>query len=296
MKTKIISNNTTLEETVKWIKKLAIDGTKNEDLQRIAKEIASNGNVIEDVYNYAHNNVTYYPTPENRQIIRPVFTILRDGKGNCVDYTILQSALLLILNVPHVYRLVSYDSSLESEHIYIVAQNKILDPVIGQKQDGTEINSLKESHFNKEIPYISKKDVKMSSLEILQGVRNIDSNIITFPRGRVNASRVGFLGVRNMLKNRISNKKIIGTIDWSKVVNTAVGAGSSIYTAYASNQNQQQATKAIAQAQANAILYQAKQNPQQNSITGGIPTNTILIVAGVAVAGIASYMILRKKK
>lgn len=127
--------------------------------------------------------------------------MLRDGTGNCVDYSILQSAVLLRLGIPHWYDVVSFDKPNEYNHIYVQTDSgTILDPVPPHKQDGTDTrqNRPNEGWFNYTTPYKYRIKYYMPQLEILQGTKTASP----LPYGRSRRIRqarsFGSLGCSNL--------------------------------------------------------------------------------------------------
>ena len=114
---------------------------------------------LEAVFNYAFNNARYFPDPPNRQQIRTPMRLLKDRYGNCVDYSVFIGTLLKLLNIPCSLKMVKFARNENYSHIYIITQTLpaiVLDPVIGQDQDGSELlkgKSKRTSFFNKEEPY-----------------------------------------------------------------------------------------------------------------------------------------------
>jgi transglutaminase-like putative cysteine protease len=87
--------------------------------------------------------VYFFPDPPKKQYIKTVNRTLKDQRGNCVDYSVMFSAFLRALGVPHRISIVEYpDQKLPGiSHIYVQTMQGItLDAVIGQDQEGYEIN------------------------------------------------------------------------------------------------------------------------------------------------------------
>lgn len=197
----IIAASTSIHNTVNWIRRLINEGAKSLKIKQIAKEIAEKPDPVKEVFNYAYNAIVYKPNEYKKQQLRRVERAIKEGKGSCVDYSILQGALLKLLGEPFKLRVVKYitpgeGKEKESWHIYIVTKKGvILDPVLGHKQDGTDTywNRPSEGVFNYELPYSEKTDYPMPSLEILQGSRSQEVRLGIAPAAAV-ATAVAILG------------------------------------------------------------------------------------------------------
>ena len=111
---------------------------------------------------------TYYKKdPAGRQQIRSGTRLLREKFGNCVDYSVLFSAFLLNLGVPHSFRMISTNKNTPDQysHIYVVTEDGIiLDAVLNQDQDGNEYKKPKSKRkplFNTQGQYFKKYDLKV---------------------------------------------------------------------------------------------------------------------------------------
>ena len=300
LNTTVVTKKTTNPETVKYIKKLSQEGAKNETLQAAAKYISQMDDPIKGVFDFAYNSAVYYPDPDERQILQPVHVTLRDGKANCVDYSILQSALLRILGIKHYYKMVSFDNAPDYDHIYIVANGKVLDPVIGQRQDGSQKKLNRTPHYNEEVGYVHKKNIPVASLEIMQGIKEINPQaLIRTVRTRTGAARTGFIGYQNKFKK---HGKTVGSIDWGSIAQSVPGLITAVSTAF--NGPGQSSTPAAATPVSTAPTYVT---PVTQSATtpvttikdsgSGISTTEILIGVGfLAAAGFAVFEMTKNKK
>lgn len=114
---------------------------------------------LEEVFNKSFRSAYYFPDPPDRQMIRNPMRLLKDKYGNCVDYSVFNATLLILLNIPGALKMVKFAPDQNYSHIYTVTQTTptiILDPVIGQNQDGSEIlkgNSKRKAFFNEEEPF-----------------------------------------------------------------------------------------------------------------------------------------------
>ena len=116
---------------------------------------------LNKIFQAIFNIVYFFPDPSNVQYVRTVNRTLKDRRGNCVDYSVIFSAFLRALGVPHVIRIVEYPNQAQPgiSHIYVQTLNGInLDAVIGQDQNGNEANRpIRRGFFDVEIQPIKKK-------------------------------------------------------------------------------------------------------------------------------------------
>ena len=88
--------------------------------------------------NFAYNAATFEPDEEGKQVLKTPAALLREKKGNCVDYTILISALAIAANVPAIIKVVAVKNSKDFGHVYPVINGLPCDVVPYQRQDGKE--------------------------------------------------------------------------------------------------------------------------------------------------------------
>jgi len=86
------------------------------------------------------------------QTIRNLDRLLKDRRGNCVDFTAVISSFLIALGVPHKYRMVSFSEPEDLNHIFIVA-------TVGGKDYILDINTAlhfraKALKINREFPIL----------------------------------------------------------------------------------------------------------------------------------------------
>ncbi|MDX2195707.1 MAG: hypothetical protein NW207_04760 [Cytophagales bacterium] len=233
--TEIVSASTTIDKTIEYIKRFTIAGSLNSEIKAIASECRYSSDVLKCVFDAVYTRVVYSPDPPNRQVIKAVHCTLSNGIGNCTDYSILIGAILINLRIPFAYKVVSYSEPGQYEHIYIVSRlnNKdiYLDCVLGQRQDGSDTiaNRPEAGLYNKEVKYKYYKIYPMTQLEILQGVRELQTGnkrplnrVAYFRRDRdVMSSSLGFcfLGIagdcrapEERIADEINNNSIEDTL------------------------------------------------------------------------------------
>lgn len=88
--------------------------------------------------NFAYNGATFEPDPEGVQVIKTPAALLRSGKGNCVDYTVLICALAKAADIPAIIKVVAIGDNDNYGHVYPVVNGLPCDVVPYQRQDGKE--------------------------------------------------------------------------------------------------------------------------------------------------------------
>jgi hypothetical protein len=202
----VITENSSIPNTINWIKKLTIQASHHPEIKQIAEEARQSDNVLKFVFDYSYDKILYVPNEGKKQQLRTVWNFLRTRKGNCAIYVELIGAVLLNLGIPFKFRVVNYITEdpktgaqiipKEMMHVYIVTKDgTVLDPVIGQRQDGTDTwtNRPRNGQFNVELPYYKKIDYPMARLEILQGNLGANPNFKYVVTNRSKMSRYGML-------------------------------------------------------------------------------------------------------
>lgn len=123
------------------------------------------------VFDFAYNAARFEADPPKHQRIRTPRRLMQDGRGNCVDYTVLICALFLVADMPATFKVVAQRTNEgvpAFNHIYAIAPTgEILDCVLGQSE-----NFRPESgQFNKEVQYISSltKTIQPMRIDVLNG-------------------------------------------------------------------------------------------------------------------------------
>ena len=228
----VISEDSTIPHTIKWIKELTLQAAAHPEIKKIAIDALKSDNVLKYVFDFAYDKILYVPNEGGKQQLRTVWNFLRTGHGNCTIYSEIIGAVLINLGIPFKYRTVSYPvvdkvTGITTpgqffEHVYIVTNSgTVLDPVLGQKQDGTDTrrNRPKCGIFNYELPYSKKIDYPMSRLEILQGTLGQNRNLKSVITNRSKMARYGMLGCScgcgqeqlNGLFSKLANKFVAQT-------------------------------------------------------------------------------------
>lgn len=166
----ILAKDTSVSKTVGHMKQQIIKAANTTQIKNLAKSFLIYPIPEKAVFNYVYNKVAYVPDEENYQDIRTPQRSLRDGVGNCVDYTVFIGSLLYALKIPFRIKVVEIEQDQGYEHVYIVTNKYALDPCLGQPQDGTaDISRPAKGKFNQETIFYNSKFYDMPKLRLLQG-------------------------------------------------------------------------------------------------------------------------------
>lgn len=151
MPERLLLDNTTVPLTVRHMKSEIRKAATDPQIKSLANSFRQSKCPEKAIFDYAYDNITYIPDEDGFQDIRTPQRALKDGVGNCVDYTVFMGALLYALDIPFRIKVVEIEKGEGFEHVYIETNKYILDPCLGQPQDGTAvIGRPAEGKFNKE--------------------------------------------------------------------------------------------------------------------------------------------------
>lgn len=151
-------------DTINIMRGIILEEARNPKLIKIAKEIKqrypdNRVKQLRAVFNLGFNETRYISDPPDVQQIRRPLRLLKDARGNCVDYATFNGTFCKLLGIPAALKMVKFGGFKSFSHIYTVTRTTppiILDQVIGQAEDGTEFlkdPGERKGYFNKEVPY-----------------------------------------------------------------------------------------------------------------------------------------------
>jgi len=167
-----LKGNANLDDTLMNIKRIAIRDTFH--VRELSKNLQ--GNTVEEtaqnIWEFIRENLTYKLDTEGIEELRTPARTLHDKVFDCDDATILTSAILINLGIPHEYRIVAYEQKGKFGHIYPVAFDEMGNDWV--------IDTVPEiPHFNyEEQPIIDLKTVKITPME-LQELSGIEDEPLT---------------------------------------------------------------------------------------------------------------------
>jgi hypothetical protein len=131
---KVIEKDTSLETTIREIKKMTISQT--ESVKDLAARLYT-GNTEQDCYHVWHwikNNISYKLDPRGTERIRnPRASHLDQFVGvDCEDYSIFACCLLRCMNYKPEFVIVAFNGKPNFGHIYAQCEAFALDCVLGQ--------------------------------------------------------------------------------------------------------------------------------------------------------------------
>jgi len=152
-------------DTISAMRKYALLGSENPFFTQFIQKnnVPPTLSGIQTVAKYIFDNVTFKKDNPNRQQIRYGTKAIRDGIGNCVDYSVLLSQFLINLRVPHSFIMVATNEKQPDNynHIFVVLDdyNLPIDLVIGQDQTGKGNKS--NMQLFKSVPYYKSQKLKV---------------------------------------------------------------------------------------------------------------------------------------
>lgn len=164
-----IMNNGKQNDTIRIMKLVALESSKNPWIKSMVKKYNLNESKesLKNLFNFAFYNTFFEPDEPKVQTVKSPISSLTERRANCVDYSVLLSAFLINMGVPHSFRMVSTDKKYPNSygHIYVVLDNGlVMDCVIGQDQNGAEIYKEKNQRIPfpfEEVEFINNSDLRI---------------------------------------------------------------------------------------------------------------------------------------
>lgn len=137
-----IQSRANVREIAELMRDVARIESKKQYIEDIAKRLLININ--EPAFsamvlcNFAYNAATFEPDANGVQVIKTPAALIREKKGNCVDYTVLLASIAHSVGIPAIIKVVAIGDSENYGHVYPVINGFPCDVVPYQRQDGTE--------------------------------------------------------------------------------------------------------------------------------------------------------------
>ena len=137
-----LATQANVKQIAETMRQVALIESKKPYIQELAAKLCINKN--EPYYsafrlcNFAYNAATFEPDEAGKQVLKTPAALLREKKGNCVDYTILIAALAIAADIPAIIKVVAVHNEKEFGHVYPVINGLPCDVVPYQRQDGKE--------------------------------------------------------------------------------------------------------------------------------------------------------------
>ena len=156
-------NASTLDHTIPLMKKVVAETL--DDTVEIAKLLKADTEkqTCQNIWEFCFNHLQYQKDEPGIEQVRRPARVWKDRKNKGVDcdcMSVFIGSILTNLGIPFSFRLTKYTSP-EFEHVYPIAHTK----------NGVVIIDAVVHKFNREVPYSSKKDIKMD-LQYLNGLEN----------------------------------------------------------------------------------------------------------------------------
>lgn len=181
-----VKTNASVQDTLDWIKRIA--QTNAGDVRDFALSLRGKDDyeTCRNVWNWVRTNVKYKYDKKGVEEIRTPRRTFHERVADCDCMTLFISSLLFNLNIPHRYRIVSWDGKGNWAHIYPVAQINGRD---------VAMDCIPESKsFDSEIKYSDVMD-----LNVLAGFEEPTSTmgeaLVVHPEGDLNGIESELEGV-----------------------------------------------------------------------------------------------------
>jgi len=137
-----LSENFNVHQTAQTMREVALIESEKPYIKELAAKLCINRNEpyhsAFKLCNFAYNAATFDPDAPGKQVLKTPAALLREKKGNCVDYTILITALAMAAQIPAIIKVVAVGDSSEYGHVYPIINGLPCDVVPYQRQDGKE--------------------------------------------------------------------------------------------------------------------------------------------------------------
>lgn len=137
-----ISERANVREIAEAMREVARVESEKPYVKELAAKLCINKNEpfasVFQLCNFAYNAATFEPDEPGRQVLKTPAALIREKRGNCVDYTILMAALALAAKIPVIIKVVQVAGSNDYGHVYPVINGLPCDVVPYQRQDGKE--------------------------------------------------------------------------------------------------------------------------------------------------------------
>ena len=155
----VINSNGATFDIIREI--IEVDKTAYKDTLRFAPQLKGYNlkDTCKNIWEFVHNNITYKEDPNGYQFIKTPASLWSTKTGDCKSFAIFVGSILKNLNIPYLYRFVSFDNG-NYTHVYIVVptgqQEIIIDTTI--------------KYFNTETQFKTKKEIPMTKIIKVSGV------------------------------------------------------------------------------------------------------------------------------
>lgn len=102
---------------------MAYDIEDDPQIREIAERLQGKTDyeTCKNIWQYLLDHIKYRADVGKQEIKSPA-RLINDRSGDCKSYSLFTAVILRYLNIPHVFRFVSYDKRKEATHVYVMAQ------------------------------------------------------------------------------------------------------------------------------------------------------------------------------
>ena len=152
-----IKKRATQFDTIEHMRRVAHESAKDPLFIQLTNNKTVKHRDVENLYNSLYRFLHFERDNPKYQVIRSAYRTLKDGTGNCVDYSVLVGAFLIRMGIPFYFRMISMDGTPSYSHIYVVLQDGTpFDLVLGK-----EFQEM-QGQLGVQLPFTNKYDLKVN--------------------------------------------------------------------------------------------------------------------------------------
>ena len=128
----IIIDDVTPEETAEFIREVGRKYKKDTEVLSSVLRGRNNRETVENIWKFCVSHIRYTEdSKENEEVRRPLRT-LYEQKADCDCFSALIASICENLGIPYIVRIAEYDNKGYFQHVYVIADGYVCDPVVDQ--------------------------------------------------------------------------------------------------------------------------------------------------------------------
>ncbi len=128
----IIIDDVTPEETAEFIREVGRKYKKDTEVLASVLRGRNNRETVENIWKFCVSHIRYTEdSKENEEVRRPLRT-LYEQKADCDCFSALIASICENLGIPYIVRIAEYDNKGYFQHVYVIADGYVCDPVVDQ--------------------------------------------------------------------------------------------------------------------------------------------------------------------
>lgn len=128
----IIIDDVTPEETAEFIREVGRKYKKDTEVLASVLRGRNNRETVDNIWKFCVSHIRYTEdSKENEEVRRPLRT-LYEQKADCDCFSALIASICENLGIPYIVRIAEYDNKGYFQHVYVIADGYVCDPVVDQ--------------------------------------------------------------------------------------------------------------------------------------------------------------------